>query len=267
MKKFGLCLALLLTMHLMVGAQTPTPAPSQGETATKPTSVTTPVVDAAAKAKMIMLAARKAMGGEALTKIKDVTVNSTATLTSELAGLEVTNETIIKYPNKSTTKVNGVFGEVRNGYDGTSAWAKTPGDTKELVGDNANEFRNILAGDTLLLLNQFDSSGYQIEWLAETKFNDREANIVQIKTPVGHEVKLYVDKESSFTIGRVYKVTVAGMSIENEEYYTDFHVIEGVQIPFTRSIKRNGQSFANVAVETVKFNTGVEDSIFTKPKD
>lgn len=221
-------------------------------------------VDSKTKGNNILLATRKAMGGEALQKIKDIVNTSEVTLALQ-ADIVVKNQTVIKYPDKFVTTISGPFGDSRQAYDGKIAWRKNLGAVDEYSGAILNEFRNAMTNDSLYLLTHFDASGFQTNFVGESTLDSHPVNIVAITTPTGYEVKLGIDAESNMILFKQFTSNVGNNSIDNEEILSDYHDIEGVKVPYKRLLKRNGQDFAETKVKDIKVNTNVEDALFAKP--
>lgn len=218
------------------------------------------------KAKEIMMAARKAKSEKDITEIKDIKTVSLVTLSLPQDKFEVSNETTIKFPSKVLTVINGPFGEIKNSYDGNSAWAMTPGGVQEFFGENATEFENALAGDPISVLRNFDQENYKVEFLEESSFQEQPVNIVMLRTNTGHEIKLYIDLKNNMIIGKSFQSKAAGTTFSNEEIYSNFQKFDTVQIPMKRILKRNNELFAEVEVKEVKINSKVDDKVFLKPE-
>jgi hypothetical protein len=217
--------------------------------------------------KALLTAARQAIGGEAaLRAVQDITLKLAAKLLQGGADLVVKNETIIKYPNKSLTRISASFGNSAQGYDGEIAWQQTPRGINEFAGDNLAEFRNALHNDTIFLLKHFDAPGYQVEQLEDEKIEGRRVAVVLVKLPTTHEVRLYLDGETHLVVRKAFISKVSGTKIENEESYSDFRTVAGLRLPFKRLLRRNGQPFVEALCEEIKINTGVLDKLFVKPQ-
>jgi outer membrane lipoprotein-sorting protein len=266
MKKFGIFLFFSLSLSSLTFAQEPQESKTPQEptkTLEQPAENITKVDPT--KAKELMLAARKAKSEKDLSEIKDIKIASIVKLILPQDTFEVSNETTIKFPNKSLTVVNGPFGEIKNAYDGNGAWAMTPGGVQELLGDNAVEFENAVAGDPLSILKNFDKEDYKIEFLGEGTFEGQVVNIVMFTTNNGHQIKLYLDSKTNMLVGKSFQSKAAGIIYNNEEIYSDFQKFDSVQIPVKRTLKRNDKLFAEIEVKEVKINLGAEDKIFLKP--
>ncbi|KAF0248890.1 MAG: hypothetical protein FD167_1710 [bacterium] len=264
MKKFItiVCLSLVLALAPQVFAQ----EKDLTKNTEKAVNSDTDKIDPAKQAKELMLMARKAKSEKPLSEVKDIKITSVVELVFSGNDFEVSNETSIKFPNKSLTIINGPFGEIKNSYDGNIAWAVTPGGIQEMVGDNAVEFENALAGDPLSILKNFDQENHKVTFLEEICFEGQMVNVILFTTNTGHEIKIYLDQKTNMIASKSFQSKAAGLTVVNEEVYSDFQKFEGVQIPMKRVIKRNGQPFANVGVKEVKINSGIDDKIFVKPQ-
>lgn len=249
--------SLVLTLNFL--------AFSQQEQSFQPQDKNIEKADLVAKAKNLLLSARKAKSEKPLSEIKDIKTISSVQLLLGGNGFEATNETTIKFPNKTLSVISGPFGVIKNAYNGEIAWTQTPGGIQELVGDKTLEFQNVLAGDPISILNNFDQQNYQVTFLDENTWQEQSVNTVLLTTNTGHEIKVYLEPKTNMIIGKSSQAKVGGNTFTNEELFLDFKSFNGVQIPMKRLLKRNGQDFAATTVKEVIINAGVEDKIFTKP--
>ncbi|HEY2934602.1 MAG TPA: pitrilysin family protein [Acidobacteriota bacterium] len=230
----------------------------------KAAPVAAATAESAAKGKALLQAARKATGGEALDAVKDIVLKADAKLITPQGEFAIKNETTIKYPNKILNKLALPFGEVLQVYDGQVAWAKTPQGTRELSSDDAVEFQNAIAADIVFLLTHLDAPGYQAQFLEQADVDGRRANVVLVKTPNEHAIKVYLDADTGMVLRESRLSKAGGAPADAEENYSDYREVSGVRLPFKRTAKRNGQPFAEVTITEIKVNTGVTDQVFVK---
>ncbi|MBI4850432.1 MAG: hypothetical protein HY819_01265 [Acidobacteria bacterium] len=265
MKKFFALLFLSLSLNSVIFAQEPTKTDIE-KPSDKTENRVENKVDPIKQAKDLMLLARKAKSEKSLAEIKDIKITSEVTLIFPQDKFQLINETTVKFPDKTLTVISGPFGEIKNSYNGTIAWATTPGGTQEIVGDNALEFENALAGDPISILRNFDQENYKVEFLGEGSFEGQTTNNIKFTTNKGHEINLYLDSKTNMIVGRAFQSKAAGVTYMNEEIYSNFQKFDAVEIPMKRIFKRNSQLFAEVEVKEVKINSGVDDKIFVKPQ-
>lgn len=267
-----ICLSLALTPNIFAQEKDPAtiqdPVVANPEKSAKEVSKSEEIEKAkkVLSAKEALLEARKAKSEKPLSEIKDIKITTIVNVVLSGTNFEVSNETTIKFPNKTLTIINGPFGEIKNAYDGNIAWALTPGGTQVIVGDNALEFANALAGDPFSILNNFDKEDYKITLLENNLFEGQNVTTILCTTSTGHEITVYLDPKTNMIVGKSAQSKSAGVVSVNEEIYSNFQKVEGVEIPMKRLLKRNGLPFAEVEVKEVKINSGVDDKIFVKPE-
>jgi hypothetical protein len=221
--------------------------------------------DPAARGRAMLLAARRAIGEEALKKLQDIVFKSESTLAMFEDNGAIINEITIKLPNKMLSRTSSGFGDILQSYNGQTAWHKTARGLEEFSGNTLNEFRKAMANETIFLITQFEQPGFQIEFQKEVTISERRANLLLIKLPFEHEVSLYVDAENGAILRKTYRSAGAGMKFDHEENYSDFREVGGLRLPFKRSRLRNGQPFLETVITEVKINTGATDQSFDKP--
>jgi hypothetical protein len=94
---------------------------------------------------------------------------------------------------------------------------------------------------------------------------NKPAEQVTISTRNGQVQILYLDKFTSLPIAKSYTVRDPETRERNEEMesYDNYHLVQGVNTPFTITRKINGEMAAQRFLTRVVYNTGVADSLFT----
>ncbi|MEW6731842.1 MAG: pitrilysin family protein [Acidobacteriota bacterium] len=230
----------------------------------KAAAVAVATAETSAKGKTLLAAARKATGGDAIKQVKTLVTKSDAKLITPQGEFAVGAEITVQFPNKIINKLNLPFGEVLQAYDGQNAWLKSPQGTRDLSSEDAVEFQNAIANDTLFLLANFDSPNFQTQFLEETSIDGKKANVVLVTMPNKHAVKLYLDAETNMVIGKAFRSNAGGAPADNEETYSDFRDVSGLRIAFQRKSKRNGQPFSEATVKDLQINPNVDEQIFVK---
>jgi hypothetical protein len=178
-------------------------------------------------------------------------------------GAEGTLQIFAKAPNKSLTVTTlPQVGEVREGFDGTTAW-RQDGQSKPREKTGA-ELANVkLEADfsrSLKLAQLYPS----LRLVGIEKVGERPAYLLDAATAEGNPEKLAFDVESGLLLKRVTQRESPLGKLVIETFYEDYREVDGVKIPFlTRRVTSAASS--TLTYEEVKHNLPVEDKIFQKP--
>ncbi|MCI0350660.1 MAG: hypothetical protein L0Z53_14650 [Acidobacteriales bacterium] len=94
---------------------------------------------------------------------------------------------------------------------------------------------------------------------------NKPAEQVTISTDNGQTQILYLDKFKFLPIAKsfIYRDPETRERNEELEGYDNYHLVQGVNTPYTVTRKRNGEMIGQVFVTKVVYNSGLSDSLFT----
>jgi hypothetical protein len=167
-------------------------------------------------------------------------------------------------PNKMLVRVTlqGI-GEIRTGYDGTTAWAMNP-----MVGPQ------VLDSIQLKQIQQqadFYSALYpetqiaSLETVGAETFEGVECYNVKVTTTWGETYNEYFDKTTGLQLGSKRKQESPMGAVEIVAVSSDWKVIEGVKVPF-KSVQRTMGIEQVITVDSVSV-LAVPDSMFALPPE
>jgi len=215
------------------------------------------------KEKEVLEKMIKALGGrKLLSGIKDTTFRGTSEDVYGLVSLSVTVHH--KEPNKVYMHTETWDLARISAYDGEKVWERDilTGATKELSGGRADEIRRESIG-FVSLLNP-GKYGITYAYKGEEKVNDNDCIVLEKTFSDGNKVTLYIDAKTYL----LYKmrepwINQKGEVIgEDEIYISDYKDIGGIKIAHTEKLFRKGQEFVTTTFTEIKFNTGIDDSLF-----
>ncbi len=202
-------------------------------------------------------------GRKVLEGIKDTTI--TADLELSQMGLSGTITMYQKEPNKARQDIEVMGMVITNAYDGEIAWNINPqtGSTEELPEDMvAEQKRSALSRGNSLILNP---KKYGVKYTFKTKeqVEGKDCLVLTLLFADGHESTLYVDAKTYLLYKNVQMASgQMGGEIEQEMIFTDYQEVDGFVHPFTITINQDGEEFGIMTSSEVKFNSGLEDSLF-----
>lgn len=215
------------------------------------------------KGKQLLSSALKAMGGDKLKALKDITRVNQASIASPQGEVTANIETAILYPDKFKQTLRLPGGEVIYVMNGQTGWAKTPQGMQELSESQKNDLAESVFRDTINLFKNLDGDRITPQFVERADVDGKKADVVLVSNKEGKTVKLYLDATDHLLLKKAYRSTM-GAPAEVEEMFSDYRDTSGVRIPFKTITKRNGQKFIDASLTDVKINSGLDEKIFRK---
>jgi outer membrane lipoprotein-sorting protein len=205
-----------------------------------------------------------AMGGrKVLESVRDSTLTGTWEMTQ--MGMSGSLTMYMKEPNKMRWdgEIQGMV--ITMAYDGETAWMINPqtGGKEDMPEDQAESFkRGAMGNDTLL-----DPAKFGISFADKGKetINNKDYIVLEETYSDGYKTTLYIDPETNLPYKAKSKsMGPGGTEVESESFMSDYRKIDGVMTAHSITITQGGQEYMRMAFTSVKFNTGLEDSLFKK---
>jgi NADPH-dependent 2,4-dienoyl-CoA reductase/sulfur reductase-like enzyme len=124
-----------------------------------------------------------------------------------------------------------------------------------------------LARNTLLLLRNYETADYMVQALENVDLDGKLAAVVAV-TDNRHnqEIRLFIDLQANLLLRKGYHAALmGGPPADIEEVYADYREASGIKVPYKITLMAAGEKRLEITVHEVKFNTGVDDSVFSKP--
>ena len=213
-------------------------------------------------AKTILDRIIDAQGGRKLLgSIKD----STALADMELPEMElsVVGTMYSKEPNMVRLDLEIMGMVYTQACDGETAWENNPqSGVPAIMQENvARIFRNSAFGNSAFLAPE--KYGIRYESKGKETIDGKEYLLLERIYPDKYTITYYIDPDSYL----IYKTIQQSfndmlMEIVEETIYSDYKKIEGIMTAHSLTIIKEGGTFAVLTITDVKFNTGLEDSLF-----
>jgi hypothetical protein len=224
----------------------------------------------AAKAKSLLQGMIQSLGGSAYLDVKDSTCQGrlgTFGHSGALSGYEVFWD-FIKLPDKErqemSKKRNIIY--VTNGDKG---WVLDRGGVSEEPTDQVTDNERELQVDLDYILRyRLNEPGMIFRYVGPDIVDLKEADWVEIDDPQGHEIRIAIAKLTHLPVRKevAMRDPVTHMRTEEIDYFSNFQRVDGVMMYFQQTRFRNGMKEFQVFFDPdgCKFNTGLQDSLFTK---
>jgi len=211
----------------------------------------------------------KANGGrKAMEKIKDQTFSGTFELVS--MGLEGSMTFYFKEPNKIRQDMEVMGMLVTNAYDGEIGWMINPqtGAVEEVPEDAQEEMGRgaLTSGFSAFLYPEKYEITYKVK--GKETIEDIDCIVMEQIFSDGHIATMYIDSDTYllYKTKEMASGQMGGGQVEQEVFVSDYKKVEGVMFAYTLTIYQEGEEFMTATVTEVKFNTGLEDSLFEMEK-
>lgn len=204
----------------------------------------------------------EAQGGRSnLVKIKDTTTSGTMELIQ--MGLSGSMVMYQKEPNKIRMDMEVMGTLISQSFNGETAWMTNPqtGAVEEMPEDyQVNLKRQAMGNDTILNPEKY---GVTFTLEGTETIGGKDYMILKQTFEDGFENIFYIDPGTNL----VYKtkamgMDAMGMEVETETFMSDYREYEGTMVPYSITINQAGEEFMTMTVTDVKYNSGLEDSLF-----
>jgi zinc protease len=230
----------------------------------EPLAAATP--EAASQGKEILGKALDAMGGPAIGAVKEFIVIADLVLRAPQGEFSMKTESTVRLAGKLLTKMTTPVGEILQGFDGKTAWMKTPQGTQDLPDSQREEMESNIFRNTFSLFQNFESNAVKVQALGSATVDGQAVDSVAIIDPAhNRQVQLLIDSKTHLPLKKIYTASLMGAPGEVEEVYSDYREISGLKIPFKVILNQNGKKLGEQTTTEVKINPGLKDEAFNKP--
>jgi outer membrane lipoprotein-sorting protein len=215
-------------------------------------------------AKDILAKMIEAQGGRAaLEKIKDTTM--TGTMEIPQAGITGSLSVYYKEPDKVRMDMEFMGMVMTQAYDGENGWSVNPqtGSVEDMTEDQAAEMKKMAMGNASLL--NPEKLGITYSYKGKETIEGKDYLMLEQTFADGDMATIYVDPKTYLVYkSRQKAANLAGVQTESEIFTDDYRKVDGMMMPYRVRIVQEGEEAFTMTFTDVKFNTGLEDSLFKK---
>lgn len=218
------------------------------------------------KGEKILAKMIEAQGGpDILKNISDST--TLGTLEMIQMGLSGSITMYQKEPNKMRWDMEFMGMVITQAYDGETAWMINPqtGTAEEMPEEFAEDFtRQALGTDALLHPEKY---GITFAYNGKETIEGKEYIILEQTFEDGFIITQYIDPDTYLPyMSKAITYNQMGVEVEAESFMSDYQESEGMQVPYTITVFQDGEEFITISLTEVKYNSGLEDTLFEMEK-
>jgi len=200
-------------------------------------------------------------GRKALEAIKDTT--STGSFELVQMGMSGTMTSYNKEPNLMRMDMEAQGFAMTQAFDGQTAWQTNPmtGGSEVMPEQQGLYVKRGSWGNVSLL--KPEAFGIAYEFKGTEKVNDKDYLVLVQKQADGYTVSLYLDPQTYLPYKSKGKtLDMMGAEVDQETVQEDYQTTDGIPSARSLTIFQNGVEFIRVKINSVKFNSDLEDSLF-----
>jgi len=218
-------------------------------------------------ARELVRRAVEAKGGLAkLKNVKTVVAEAKTTFRMDQGNLESVTTTYVMYPDKFRVDANVGGAEVVQVYNAGDAWQKDPNGVREAPEPTKEEFGASVRRDTIPLLIAAAEGTVDVRALPEEGRDGKVFRVVEISGKGLSPVRLYLDSTNLIARQTYSTSGPDGRPMQAEEVFSDYRDIEGIQVPFTAQVMRDGRAIVERTFTEVTFNSDIDTKLFDRPQ-
>ncbi|HWQ03524.1 MAG TPA: hypothetical protein VNL38_03505 [Candidatus Nitrosotenuis sp.] len=224
--------------------------------------------ESAARAKELIQQMIRALGGEAYLNVRDITRTGRLAMfdsKGELSGYTRFWD-FVKLPDKNRTE----YGKKRNVidvYSGDHAWTLDRGGVQEISVDRIERFKEGNKKDLDILLRfRLNEEGLIFRYGGSDLVDMKPVDWVEIVDRERITTRVALSRADRLPLRAVYitRNPATRSRTEEVEIFAAYHTFQGVKTPKQITRTREGRVIFQVFFEEVQYNTGLDDSFFSK---
>jgi predicted Zn-dependent peptidase len=236
------------------GSQPPESRPSESKADAAPQSG----AGDAAKARQLLERAQQAVGGaEKLAAVKDMLEVAELHVDPSAGGATMRRTDRWVAPTYFREDTQLPFGTVSIYGDGKTGWMSSPQGQAPLPPAQLKPVQDKLLRLFFSMLLSDRLPGRTVNWIG--------GGTLEISDGQGSSVRLFVDEKTGMPARVEYaSATLGGPPSTIDETYDGFEEVNGIKVPNRMTLLQNGVKYADVAVESMKLNTGLKSEDLSK---
>ena len=227
---------------------------------------TQPAATDAAPAQALLDRVIAAKGGlDVLRGVRTLTAKTKSEMPTPAGPVQAEVTTYLQYPDKVRVETSLPEGAVVQVYDGARGWIHDGRTTREVSRQAARDIEAGFRRDTVLLLLAAHDSKIRARLLPEVKGDDGKLfHALELSGLTLEPMVLYIDPDTHLIARQVYVASSPGQPLV-EELFSDYQLVDGIQVAFTARVRSGGQPMLERRVSEIRINPTLDPKLFTRP--
>ena len=207
-----------------------------------------------------------AKGGlERLRAIKSISAVTEAQMTTPEGTVTAETTTYLEYPDRMRVETKLAEGEIVQTFDGARAWVKDRMGIHEVPERMIRDLKGTFKRDTVTALLAAHDGTLRARLLPDVKDSrGMRRRAVELSGTDLEPVVLNVDAETYLVSSQSYVAGGQGAPLIEEEF-SDYRIVDGVQIAFAASVSQYGRKVLERRVTSIRINAALNPSLFQRP--
>jgi len=209
-----------------------------------------------------------AMGGEAkLAAIKAIKAELTLTQKTPQGEIPMQVETFIVYPDHLHAAMQTPNGTMNIVVTPDAAFMAFPGQgMRDFPASQKAETLDQIKRDPIFIASHAKDPNVFFLAGGTEKVGDTQARIVDVNA-AGTIIRWFVDPQSGHILKETYRTLSQGQPVQGETDLEDWKSVNGVNVPFLRQNKQNGEDSSTSVYTSLEFNPAIDPKLFEKPPE
>ncbi len=216
-------------------------------------------------ARALIARAVTAKGGLSLLRsIQTVRAESVATVQSDGINTDLPNTTTIRYPAAFRIDAMTPAGRLIQVFSAGQYWVQDPSGVHDAPESMAALIRASVQRDTVPLLLALNDGKVSAS-LTEVAEAGRQMPVLEVSLAGSASLTLIFDPITALLVKSKYRMAGPTGEVNVEEIYSNYRDVNGLKVPFTTEVRRDGAPAVHRTLRTFEFNVPVDPALFNKP--
>jgi outer membrane lipoprotein-sorting protein len=192
-------------------------------------------------------------------KSSEAKVNMTA------MGMEMPMKLYSKKPAKARMEMSVMGQNMITAYDGVKAYVSQNGTVMELDPEQSEKVKEQMKSQSNSYENplvNYAEKGIKIELAGAETIDGEDFDILKITDKEGKISKIFINTKTGIDFKINTKQQFQDVEKDVDIFFEDNKNVDGILVPHKMVIKTDGEEFAVMKFEYIKFNVNLEDSLF-----
>ena len=217
------------------------------------------------RARALIARAVAAKGGLTLLRsIQTVRAESVATVQSNGINADLPSTTTIRYPGEFRIDAMTPAGRLVQVFSAGKYWVQDSSGVHDAPESMAALIRGNVQRDTVPLLLALNDGKISAS-LGEAAEEGRRMPVLEVALPGSTPLTLIFDPVTALLTKSRYRMAGPTGAVNVEEIYSNYHDVNGLKVPFTTEVRRDGAPAVQRTLRKFEFNVPVDSALFSKP--